>query len=207
MMGFLAPSYKPTPARLCLPNKIDVLHGLLGAVSRSIARILRARRPSGLTRVRMPRDFSVLKSREIAWCNSARQASHSASQVRGAAADERPHGCASGGYAFLHVLSDGHTVATAVEIATQVTPKIDVVSSLRLLFCLSASRARNVHNRQRCHKCHKAPREFAPRRRRDGSRRVILRKSLSLYTSTWVHPGRSRSSRARYCSTLVSYKG
>ena len=107
----------------------------------------------------MPRDFSVLKSREIAWCNSARQASHSASQVRGAAADERPHGCASGGYAFLHVLSDGHTVATAVEIATQVTPKFDVVSSLRLLFCLSASRARNVHNRQRCHKCHKAPRE------------------------------------------------
>jgi hypothetical protein len=36
---------------------------------------------------------------------------------------------------------------------------------------------------------------------------VILRKSLSLYTSTWVHPGRSRSSRARYCSTLVSCKG
>jgi hypothetical protein len=34
----------------------------------------------------------------------------------------------------------------------------------------------------------------------------ILRKSLPLYTSTWVHPARSRSSRARYCSTLASCK-
>jgi hypothetical protein len=39
----------------------------------------------------------------------------------------------SGGYAFLHTLSEGHTVATAVEIATEVTPKFDVVSSLRLV--------------------------------------------------------------------------
>ena len=36
-----------------------------------------------------------------------------------------------GGYAFLRALSDGQTLATAVEIATEVTPKFGVVSSLR----------------------------------------------------------------------------
>jgi hypothetical protein len=34
----------------------------------------------------------------------------------------------------------------------------------------------------------------------------ILRKSPPLYTSTWVHPARSRSARARYCSTLALCK-
>jgi len=38
-----------------------------------------------------------------------------------------------GGYAFLGALSEGKTVATAVEIATEVAPKFDVVSSLRLI--------------------------------------------------------------------------
>jgi hypothetical protein len=38
-----------------------------------------------------------------------------------------------GGYAFLRELSDGKTVATAVGIATEVAPKFDVVSSLRLI--------------------------------------------------------------------------
>src|SRR5712692_187400 len=35
----------------------------------------------------------------------------------------------------------------------------------------------------------------------------ILCSPLSLYTSTCVHPARSHSSRARYCSTLGSCKG
>ena len=39
----------------------------------------------------------------------------------------------SGGYAFLGALSEGKTVATAVEIATEAAPKFDVVSSLRLI--------------------------------------------------------------------------
>jgi len=34
-----------------------------------------------------------------------------------------------------------------------------------------------------------------------------LRNSLPLYRSTCVHPARSRSSRARCCSTLASCKG
>ena len=38
-----------------------------------------------------------------------------------------------GGYAFLRALSEGETVATAVGIATEVAPKFDVVSSLRLI--------------------------------------------------------------------------
>jgi hypothetical protein len=38
-----------------------------------------------------------------------------------------------GGYAFLRALSEGKTVATAVGIATEVAPKFDVVSSLRLI--------------------------------------------------------------------------
>jgi hypothetical protein len=39
----------------------------------------------------------------------------------------------TGGYAFLRALSEGKTVATAVGIATEVVPKFDVVSSLRLI--------------------------------------------------------------------------
>ena len=39
----------------------------------------------------------------------------------------------SGGYAFLRALSEGKTVATAVEIAIEVTPQFDTVSSLRLI--------------------------------------------------------------------------
>jgi hypothetical protein len=39
----------------------------------------------------------------------------------------------SGGYAFLSALSEGKTVATAVEIATEVSPKFDVASNLTLL--------------------------------------------------------------------------
>ena len=39
----------------------------------------------------------------------------------------------SGGYAFLSALSEGKTVATAVEIATEVSPKFDVTSNLTLL--------------------------------------------------------------------------
>jgi hypothetical protein len=38
-----------------------------------------------------------------------------------------------GGYAFLRALSEGKTVATAVGIATEVAPKFDVASSLRLI--------------------------------------------------------------------------
>jgi len=38
-----------------------------------------------------------------------------------------------GGYAFLRALSEGKTVATALGIATEVVPKFDVVSSLRLI--------------------------------------------------------------------------
>jgi hypothetical protein len=38
-----------------------------------------------------------------------------------------------GGYAFLRALSEGKTVATAIGIATEVAPKFDVVSSLRLI--------------------------------------------------------------------------
>jgi len=38
-----------------------------------------------------------------------------------------------GGYAFLRALSEGKTGATAVRIATEVAPKFDVVSSLRLI--------------------------------------------------------------------------
>jgi hypothetical protein len=38
-----------------------------------------------------------------------------------------------GGYAFLRALSEGKTVATAVEIATEVAPEFDVASSLRLI--------------------------------------------------------------------------
>jgi hypothetical protein len=38
-----------------------------------------------------------------------------------------------GGYAFLCALSEGKTVATAAELATEVAPKFDVVSSLRLI--------------------------------------------------------------------------
>jgi hypothetical protein len=39
----------------------------------------------------------------------------------------------SGGYAFLSGLSEGKTVATAVEIATEASPRFDVVSCLMLL--------------------------------------------------------------------------
>jgi hypothetical protein len=39
----------------------------------------------------------------------------------------------SGGHAFLSALSEGKTVATAVEIATEVSPKFDVASNLMLL--------------------------------------------------------------------------
>ena len=39
----------------------------------------------------------------------------------------------SGGYAFLSALSQRKTVATAVEIATEVSPKFDVASNLTLL--------------------------------------------------------------------------
>jgi hypothetical protein len=39
----------------------------------------------------------------------------------------------SGGYVFLSALSERKTVATAVEIATEVSPKFDVVSCLMLL--------------------------------------------------------------------------
>ena len=39
----------------------------------------------------------------------------------------------SGGYAFLGALSEGKTVATAAEIATEAAPKFDVVCSLRLI--------------------------------------------------------------------------
>jgi len=38
-----------------------------------------------------------------------------------------------GGYAFLRALSEGKTVATAVAIATEVTPEFDVVANLRLI--------------------------------------------------------------------------
>jgi hypothetical protein len=38
-----------------------------------------------------------------------------------------------GDYAFLRALSEGKTVATALGIATEVVPKFDVVSSLRLI--------------------------------------------------------------------------
>jgi hypothetical protein len=38
-----------------------------------------------------------------------------------------------GDYAFLRALSEGKTVATAAEIATEVAPKFDAVSSLRLI--------------------------------------------------------------------------
>jgi hypothetical protein len=39
----------------------------------------------------------------------------------------------SGGYAFIRALSEGRTVATAAEIATEVAPKFDVASGLRLI--------------------------------------------------------------------------
>jgi Putative DNA-binding domain len=39
----------------------------------------------------------------------------------------------SGGYAFLHAVSKGQTVATAVGIATEVTPKFQATSNLALL--------------------------------------------------------------------------
>jgi hypothetical protein len=39
----------------------------------------------------------------------------------------------SGGYAFLSALSEGKTVATAVESATEASPRFDVVSCLMLL--------------------------------------------------------------------------
>jgi hypothetical protein len=38
-----------------------------------------------------------------------------------------------GGYAFLLALAEGETVATAAEIATEIAPNFDVVSSLRLI--------------------------------------------------------------------------
>jgi hypothetical protein len=38
-----------------------------------------------------------------------------------------------GGYAFLRTLSEGNTVAAAVEIAIAVTPQFDVVSNLKLI--------------------------------------------------------------------------
>jgi len=38
-----------------------------------------------------------------------------------------------GGYAFLRALSEGKTVATAVGVATEVAPKFDVASSVRLV--------------------------------------------------------------------------
>jgi hypothetical protein len=38
-----------------------------------------------------------------------------------------------GGYAFLRALSEGKTVATAAEIATETAPRFDAVSSLRLI--------------------------------------------------------------------------
>jgi hypothetical protein len=38
-----------------------------------------------------------------------------------------------GGYAFLRALAEGKTVATAAEMATEVAPKFDVVSSLSLI--------------------------------------------------------------------------
>jgi Putative DNA-binding domain len=39
----------------------------------------------------------------------------------------------SGGHAFLHALSEGNTVATAVRIATETTPNFDIVSNLKLI--------------------------------------------------------------------------
>jgi hypothetical protein len=39
----------------------------------------------------------------------------------------------SGGYGFLCALSEGKTVPTAAEFATEVAPKFDVASSLRLI--------------------------------------------------------------------------
>jgi hypothetical protein len=39
----------------------------------------------------------------------------------------------SGGYVFLSALSEGKTVATAVEIATEASPRFDVVSCPMLL--------------------------------------------------------------------------
>jgi hypothetical protein len=40
---------------------------------------------------------------------------------------------ASGGYSFLHALSEGETVATAVRIATETTPEFDVLPTLKLI--------------------------------------------------------------------------